>query len=94
MHWAPAGQIDVHSMKGRSRTYAVGDHHATAKISAFDRLHNRCDLIVATAAIGDDQPGAHEAPVLEFLNGEVVLALGRSDARALGRAGRKGPGFG
>jgi hypothetical protein len=69
----PGRQIDVHSMKGRSRTYAVGDRHATAKSALAIAFHNRCDLIVATAAIGDDQPGAHEAPVLEFLNGEVVL---------------------
>jgi hypothetical protein len=69
----PGRVIDVHSMKGRSRTYAVGGRHATAKSALSIAFHNRCDLIVATAAIGDGQPGVYEDPVLEFLNSEVVL---------------------
>jgi hypothetical protein len=69
----PGRVIDVHSMKGRSRTYAVGGRHATAKSALSIAFHNRCDLIVATAAIGDGQPGVYEVPVLEFLNSEMVL---------------------
>ncbi len=36
-------------------------------------LHDRCDLIVATAAIGGGQPGAQEDAVIEFLNSDLVL---------------------
>ena len=36
-------------------------------------LHDRCDLIVATAAIGGGLPGVQEDAVLEFLNSDLVL---------------------
>ena len=36
-------------------------------------LHDRGDLIVATAAIGGGQPGVQEDAVLEFLNSDLVL---------------------
>jgi hypothetical protein len=69
----PGRTIDVRSMKGRSRGYAVGGRGATAKSAVSIAFHDRCDLIVATASIGGDQPGVHEDAVLEFLNSDLVL---------------------
>jgi hypothetical protein len=69
----PGRTIDVRSMKGRSRGYAVGGRGATAKSALSIAFHDRCDLIVATAAIGGDQPSAHEDAVLEFLNSDLVM---------------------
>jgi hypothetical protein len=65
--------IDVRSMKGRSRGYTVGGQGATTKSALSIAFHNRCDLIVATAAIGSDVPSAQEDAVLEFLNSDLVL---------------------
>jgi hypothetical protein len=70
---APGRVINVRSMKGRSRGYAVTGRGATAKSALSIALHDRCDLIVATAAIAGDQPGAQEEMVLEFLNSDLVL---------------------
>ena len=67
----PGRAINVRSMKGRSRGYAVGG--ATAKSVLSIAFHDRCDLIVATAAIGGDQPGVQEVAVLKFLNSDLVL---------------------
>jgi hypothetical protein len=67
----PGHAIDVRSMKGRSRLYTVGGGGAAAKSALSIALHERCDLIVATAAIGGGQPSAQEAAVLEFLKSEV-----------------------
>jgi hypothetical protein len=69
----PGRVVEVHSMQGRGRTYEMGGHRATAKSALAIAFHNRCDLIVATAAIEDDQPGVHEDSVLEFLNSDLVL---------------------
>ena len=69
----PGRAIDVRSMKGRSRGYAVGGRGAAAKSALSIAFHDRCDLIVATAAIGGDQPGVQEDAVLEFLNSDLVL---------------------
>ena len=69
----PGRAIDVHSMKGRSRGYAVGGRGATAKSVLSIAFHDRCDLIVATAAIGGGQPGVQEDAVLEFLKSDLVL---------------------
>jgi hypothetical protein len=68
----PGQAIDVGSMKGRSRVYLVGRHGATAKSALSIAFHDRCDLIVATAAIGSDQPRAKEDVVLQFLNSDLV----------------------
>jgi hypothetical protein len=65
--------VDVRWMKGRSRGYAVSGRGATARSALAIALHERCDLIVATAAIGDDQPAAHEAAIVEFLKSDLVL---------------------
>jgi len=69
----PGRAIDVHTMKGRSRGYAIGGRGATAKSAISIAFHDRCDLIVATAAIGNDQPGVLEGAVLQFLNSDLVL---------------------
>ena len=65
--------VDVRSMKGRSRGYAVGGRGATAKSALSIALHERCDLIVATAAIRGDKPDVQEDAVLEFLSSDLVL---------------------
>ena len=36
-------------------------------------LHDRSDLVVATAAIGAGQSGVQDDAVLEFLNSDLVL---------------------
>jgi hypothetical protein len=66
----PGRTITVHWMKGRSRGYAVGGPSARSVLSLA--FNNSCDVIVATVVTGN-QPLAHEAAVLEFLNGELVL---------------------
>jgi len=68
----PGRAIDVHSMKGRSRSYAVRGRETSAKSALSIAIHDRCDLIVATAAIAGDQPDAQEEIVLEFLNSDLV----------------------
>ena len=65
--------IDVRWMHGRSRDYEIGGRGTMAKSVLSMAFHDRCDLIVATAAIGGDQPSAQEQAVLKFLNGERVL---------------------
>ena len=64
--------IEVRWMKGRSRGYAVS-RSATAKSALSIAFHERCDMIVATAAIGSAQPAPQEGAVLEFLNSDRVL---------------------
>jgi hypothetical protein len=63
--------IDVRWMKGRSRGYVLAN--GPAKSAFAIAFHDRCDMIVATAAISDDQPAAQEDAVLEFLNSDQVL---------------------
>jgi hypothetical protein len=65
--------IEVRWMKGRSRPYAVSGRGAAAKSALAIAFHERCDMIVVTAAVGADQPAAQEPAVLEFLNSDVVL---------------------
>ena len=65
--------IDVRSMKGRSRGYAVSGRGAAVKSALSIAFHDRCDLVVATAAFGDDQPGLQERAVIDFLNSDLVL---------------------
>jgi hypothetical protein len=69
----PGRAINVRSMNGRSRGYMVGGHSATAKSALSIAFHDRCDLVVATAAIEGSQPGVQEAPVLQFLNSDLIL---------------------
>ena len=60
-------------MQGRSRGYALGGRSAMVKSALTIAFHDRCDIIVATAAIGNSEPAAQEHAVLEFLNGDRVL---------------------
>jgi len=69
----PGRAIDVRTMKGRSRAYAVGGRGVTATSALSIAFHDRCDLIVATAAIASGQPGVLEGTVLQFLNSDLVL---------------------
>jgi hypothetical protein len=70
----PGRPIGVHRMAGRSRGYALGGGGgATAKSALTIAFHGRCDMIVATAAVGTGEPAAQEQAVLEFLNSDLVL---------------------
>jgi hypothetical protein len=68
----PGQPIEVRWMKGRSRGYALGDA-APAKSALSIAFHERCDMIVATAAITGNKPAAQEGAVLDFLNSDRVL---------------------
>jgi len=63
----------VHWMKGRSRSYAVGGRGPSTKSVLSIAVNDRCDVVVATIAIGGDAPAAHAEAVLEFLNSDLVL---------------------
>jgi hypothetical protein len=69
----PGRPITVHWMKGRSRGYALSGPVAAAKSVLSIAFNDRCDVIVATIAVGDNEPAAHEAAALEFLNSDLVL---------------------
>jgi hypothetical protein len=69
----PGRPIDVRWMKGRSRTYALGGDGRTPRSAVAVAFHDRCDMIVATAAVGDDEAARREALVIDFLNTDVVL---------------------
>jgi hypothetical protein len=66
-------EIAVHSMKGRSRGYAIAGAEIAARSALAMAFHERCDLIVATAAIDGPHPGDLEGTVLQFLNSDLVL---------------------
>jgi hypothetical protein len=59
-------------MKGRSRSYAL-QGGAGARSALAMALHERCDLVVATAAVAAGQPERQEPAVIEFLNSDVVF---------------------
>jgi hypothetical protein len=65
-------EVNVRSMKGRSRAYLVPATKTGVRSALSFALHERCDLVVATAAIDGGQPEADERAVLEFLNNDVV----------------------
>jgi hypothetical protein len=69
----PGRTIGVHWMKGRSRGYALRGPLAAAKSVLSIAFNDRCDVIVATIAVGDNEPAAQEAAALEFLNSDLVL---------------------
>jgi hypothetical protein len=64
--------MTVHSMKGRSRAYAVGGRARSTGTAFSFAFNDRCDVIVAIAMVDGNQPGAQEAIVVEFLKGDVV----------------------
>ena len=69
---SPGRPIAVHWMNGRSRGYAVGGRGAQGASVLSIAFNDRCDVIVATAAVRAPEPAAHEAAVLDFLNGDLV----------------------
>jgi hypothetical protein len=75
-NFAPLGSgrpIAVSWMKGRSRPFTIGGAPQAYKSALSVGFNDRCDAIVATAAVGTDKPVATEPMVLEFLNSKTVL---------------------
>jgi hypothetical protein len=64
--------VSVAWMKGRSRAYALKAQNPRGKTVISVVFNERCDMIVATAVLGHDRPGATEPSVIEFLNGNTV----------------------
>jgi hypothetical protein len=69
----PGRQIAVARMLGRSRPYAIGTSLFSRTSALAIAFNNRCDVIVATALVGDREPTAAERRVMGFLNGDLVL---------------------
>ena len=69
----PGQPITVAWMKGRSRAFSIGGASRAEKSALSIGFNNRCDVMVATAVLGDDRPGAVEPAVLAFLNSRTVL---------------------
>jgi hypothetical protein len=65
--------IEVRWMKGRSRAYALSAAATPPSSALAVAFHDHCDMIVATAVIGGEQPAAQEGAVLELLNSDRVL---------------------
>lgn len=65
--------ISVAWMKGRSRAYALTIANPFGKTVISVAFTERCDMIVATAVLGQDRVAAVEQGVLEFLNGNTVM---------------------
>src|SRR5437868_9399731 len=63
--------IKVGRMEGRSRPYVV-DAGSRQKVLAI-AFNERCDVVVATAVVGNPQPAAFEGAVLALLNGDPVM---------------------
>jgi hypothetical protein len=69
----PGRPIAVRWMQGRSRGYVLGGRGSAARSALAVAFHERCDMLVATAAIDGDRPAAQETAVLDFLNSDRVL---------------------
>ena len=69
----PGRPIEVRWAKARMRPYTLSGRGATARSALAIALHERCDLIVATAGVSHGEPVAHEGAVLEFLNSDTML---------------------
>jgi hypothetical protein len=69
----PGRPIEVRWAKGRIRAYAVsGRGTATSVLSIA--LHERCDMVVATALVRDARSAAQERTVIQFLNSDTILS--------------------
>jgi hypothetical protein len=66
--------ISVAWMKGRSRAYALNGRNPVGKTTISVAFNDRCDMVVATAVLGNERPAAIEPSVIEFLNGKTVLS--------------------
>jgi hypothetical protein len=64
--------LGVHGMQGRSRGYEIRGS-VTVKSALIVAFHDRCDMIVATAALGNNDPALQHDVVLDFLNSDLVL---------------------
>ncbi len=60
-------------MKGRSRAYTLSAPNPLGKTVISVAFTERCDMIVATAVLGDDRSPAIEPGMIEFLNGNTVM---------------------
>ena len=65
--------ISVAWMKGRSRAYALKARNAAGRTIISVAFNDRCDMVVATAVLGNDRPAAIEPGVIEFLNGSTAM---------------------
>jgi hypothetical protein len=75
-NFAPLGSgrpIAVAWMNGRSRPFSIGTASQVYKSALSVGFNDRCDAIVATAALRTDKPAAIEPMVLQFLNSKTVL---------------------
>jgi hypothetical protein len=68
---SPGREIAVAWMKGRSRPYDVAGRPAGSTLAVA--FNDRCDVIVATAAVANGPASKHEPAVLAFLNSDTVL---------------------
>lgn len=68
----PGLSIVVNGMEGRSRRYAFDGHGSRSRSVLAIALHDRCDMVVATAAFSKDEAPARAAAVLDFLNSDDV----------------------
>jgi hypothetical protein len=64
--------LGVHGMQGRSRGYEIRGS-VTVKSALTVAFHDRCDIIVATVALGNHDPALQRDAVLDFLNSDLVL---------------------
>ena len=60
-------------MEGRSRAYTLNAGSPVGKTAISVIFRERCDMIAATAVLGNDRPAAIEPSVIEFLNGATVM---------------------
>jgi hypothetical protein len=64
--------LSVHGMQGRSRGYEIRGS-VTVKSALTVAFHDRCDMIVATATLDNNDPALQHDAVLDFLNSDLVL---------------------
>ncbi|MBP0109916.1 MULTISPECIES: hypothetical protein [Bradyrhizobium] len=67
---AAGREIVVGAMRGRSRAYRIEGHRNAALSLAFNQ---RCDMVAATALVGQGAPASLEPAVLAFLNSDRML---------------------
>lgn len=68
----PGRPISVAAMQGRSRPFALSDSSAAVGHALAIALHDRCDLVVATAVFRSGSAFAVELAVLSFLSTNPV----------------------
>ena len=68
----PGKPISIHGINGRSRRYTLAGPGAKAPSVLAVAFHDRCDMVVAIAALPGDEPTVHDDPVIEFLSGAEV----------------------